>query len=61
MCDDAIKVYEQYKSNKKCMILMDPPYKSSCNDFYYDHNMNIYEYLYNNNIMKEKAKVYLII
>ena len=61
MCDDAIKVYEQYKSNKKCMIIMDPPYISTTNDFYYDHNMNIYEYLYNNNIMKEKAKVYLIL
>ena len=61
MCDDAIKVYEQYKNNKKCMIIMDPPYISTTNDFYLDHNMNIYEYLCNNNITKEKAKIYLIL
>lgn len=61
LCEDAIKVYEQYKNNKKCMILMDPPYISTCNDFYLDHNMNIYEYLYHNDIAKQKAKVYLIL
>lgn len=61
MCDDAIKVYEQYKNNKKCMIIMDPPYVSTTTNFYYDYNMNIYEYLYNNNITNEKAKIYLIL
>jgi len=40
---------------------MDPPYISTCNDFYYDHSMNIYEYLYNNKITNEKAKIYLIL
>ena len=59
MCDDAIKVYEEFKNNKECMIIMDPPYISTTNDFYYD--MNIYEYLCNNNITKEKAKIYLIL
>jgi hypothetical protein len=61
MYEDAIKVYEQYKTNKKCMIILDPPYISTCNDFYYDHNMNIYEYLYHNNITNENAKIYLIL
>jgi nitrogenase molybdenum-iron protein alpha/beta subunit len=61
LCEDAIKVYEQYKNNKKCMIIMDPPYISTCNDYYLDHSMNIYEYLYHNNITQEKAKVYLIL
>jgi hypothetical protein len=61
MCEDAIKVYEQFKNDKKCMIIMDPPYISTCNDYYYDHNMNIYEYLYKTNITKENAKIYLIL
>ena len=61
MCDDAIKVYEQYKNNNKCMLIMDPPYISTTTNFYFDYNMNIYEYLYNNNISKDKAKVYLIL
>ena len=61
MCEDAITVYEQFKNNNQCMILMDPPYLSTSNDFYYDHNMNIYEYLYNINITKENAKIYLIL
>ena len=61
MCDDAITVYEKYKNNKNCMIIMDPPYISTTNNFYLDHNMNIYEYLYNNNISIQKAKIYLIL
>ena len=28
ICDDAIKVYEQHKNNKKCMMIMDPTYIS---------------------------------
>ena len=62
MCDDAINVYERFKNKKKCIITMDPPYiNATCTDFYYDHNMNIYEYLYNNNITKENARIYLIL
>ena len=61
MCEDAIEVYEKYKNKKNYMIIMDPPYISTCNSFYFDHNMNIYEYLNTNNITKENAKIYLIL
>ena len=40
---------------------MDPPYVSTTTNFYYDYNMNIYEYLYHNNITNEKIKIYLIL
>ena len=60
-CQDAIKTYEEYSNKKDCIILLDPPYVSTCNDFYIDSNMNIYEYLYNNDIKKQKAKIYLIL
>jgi DNA adenine methylase len=58
---DAITIYEKYKNNDKCLILLDPPYISSCNDFYVNSSMNVYEYLYKNDIIKEKAKIYLFL
>ncbi len=61
MCDDALKVYEQFKNNDRCMIIMDPPYILTYNDFYCGNRINIYEYLNKNNISKEKAKIYLIL
>lgn len=60
-CQDAISVYETYKNNENCMLILDPPYIASCNSFYMDDSMNIYEYLNNNNIKNEKAKIYLVL
>lgn len=59
--NDAILIYEKYKNKNNCMLLLDPPYISCCNDFYINSNMNIYEYLCKNNINKEQAKIYLIL
>lgn len=58
---DAIEIYEKYKSKKHNLILIDPPYILTCNDFYTNHSMNIYEYFDNNNINKEKAKIKIIL
>lgn len=60
-CQDAISVYETYKNNENCMLILDPPYIAACNSFYMDDSMNIYEYLNNNNIKNEKAKIYLVL
>jgi hypothetical protein len=60
-CQDAISVYETYKNNEKCMLILDPPYIAAYNSFYMDDSMNIYEYLNNNNISAEKAKIYLVL
>lgn len=60
-CDDAINIYNKYKNNNKNIIILDPPYISLSNDFYINSDMNIYEYLYNNSIKNEKAKIYLIL
>lgn len=60
-CQDAISVYETYKNNENCMLILDPPYIASCNSFYMDDSLNIYEYLNNNNIKNEKAKIYLVL
>jgi len=56
---DAIRIMETYKNNSKCLIFLDPPYLVSCNDFYKDAKVNIYEYLFNNKIDTLKASLLL--
>lgn len=56
---DAIEIYDEYKNNPKTLIFLDPPYMLSCNRFYNNPKINIYEYLFNNDIDNEKAKIIL--
>jgi site-specific DNA-adenine methylase len=56
---DAIEIYKNYSNNKKAFIFLDPPYLALNNDFYANHNVNIYQYLYENDIKKSKANVLL--
>ena len=58
---EGVECYEKYKNDEKNLILFDPPYLNSCNTMYQIPNGNIYEYLYNNDINKEKARIYLIL
>lgn len=57
--DDAIKIYDEYKGNKKVLIFIDPPYLSSENSWYKSPTTNIYEKLFENDIKKEKALIVL--
>jgi len=62
--EDGINIYEKYKNDESNLIFLDPPYLDSCNDFYKhkkDKHLNIYEYLYNNNINNENANIYLML
>jgi site-specific DNA-adenine methylase len=52
---DAINIMDKYKNDNTNFIFLDPPYLVSCNDFYKDAKVNIYEYLYNNKISDMKA------
>jgi hypothetical protein len=36
---------------------MDPPYINTCNDNYNNADLNIYEYIYNNDIKKYKSSI----
>jgi len=56
---DALELYNQHKTNPKSFIFLDPPYLASNNDWYKSPDTNIYEYLYDNDIMKEKAFICL--
>jgi hypothetical protein len=58
---DGIDCLNKYKDDEKNIIVMDPPYIDTCNDFYLNQSMNIYEYLYYNKINNMKAKIYLIL
>jgi site-specific DNA-adenine methylase len=56
---DAIDIYEQYQNDKKALIFLDPPYLFACNSFYESPKLNIYEYLFHNDINKAKAEIIL--
>ena len=56
---DALEIYNEYKMNSKAFIFLDPPYLLSSNSFYKDPTANIYEYLFDNDIRKNKALVIL--
>jgi site-specific DNA-adenine methylase len=58
---DALEIYNEYKTDIKSLIFLDPPYLISCNSFYSNVNINIYEYLYNNSIDNEKAFIILVL
>jgi hypothetical protein len=58
---DGIFIYNQYKNNNENLLILDPPYLNSCNDFYQDTSLNIYEYLNDNDIINEQAKIFLIL
>jgi hypothetical protein len=60
-CDNAINIYKNYKNKQDALIFLDPPYINTSNSFYIDPELNIYEYLYNNNIQIEEASIYLIL
>jgi hypothetical protein len=64
--DDGVEVFKQYENNEKALIFLDPPYISTSNAEYgYNRTdnkiFNIYEYLYENDIYKLKAAIYLIV
>lgn len=58
---DWFEIYNEYRNNKECLFLFDPPYLSTCNDFYMNATVNIYEYILYNDIRKENAKIYFIL
>jgi hypothetical protein len=60
-CDNAINIYKEYKEKTDALIFLDPPYINCCNSLYMSPDLNIYEYLFNNNIQHEKARIFLIL
>ena len=45
-CGDGNNIVKQYQNNTNCLLLLDPPYIMSFNDFYTNDETNIYEYFF---------------
>lgn len=60
-CNDWFKIFDEYKDDEKAIIIMDPPYINTNNDFYLEKNLNIYEYFFDNTNLKFKSNIYLIL
>lgn len=58
---DGGELVKTLQEDKTKLIILDPPYLQTCNDFYTDKNLNIYEYLYKSNINNWKAQTVLIL
>ena len=56
---NGTNVYAEFKTDSNAFIFLDPPYINSCNEFYTKCQVNIYEYMFNNNINNEKAHIML--
>lgn len=53
--------FNTFKDDKESLLLLDPPYLTLCNDFYENKSINVYEYLYENNIKDLKSHIYFIL
>jgi site-specific DNA-adenine methylase len=56
---NGIEVVEQYKNDDTALIFLDPPYLASYNGFYFEKDVNIYQYLYINKISSFNCYVVL--
>jgi site-specific DNA-adenine methylase len=61
--DDGYNVFKTYENNKESLIILDPPYLESCNQYYKLNPTlnNIYEYLSINSIKKFQSKIVCIL
>jgi DNA adenine methylase len=59
--EDAIEIYEKYNNDKNTIILLDPPYIMTGDNFYLNKDVNIYEYLIKNEMIKKEANIYFIL
>ena len=59
--DDWSISYNKYKDDDESSIFLDPPYIASCNNMYGNATVNIYEYIYENNIKNNISNIYLIL
>jgi site-specific DNA-adenine methylase len=60
---DAVQLIDEHKDSEKVFIFCDPPYLLSSNGFYDDDygktSVNIYEYIYKNDLRDFKSKILL--
>jgi len=60
-CGDWFNIFDKYKDDKEAILIFDPPYINSENDFYLEKTLNVYQYFYDNKIETFKSNIYLIL
>jgi hypothetical protein len=60
---DGVDFINKYNHDDDKLFLLDPPYLSSCNDFYNKKDANIYEWVFNNKalILDSRNKILFIL
>jgi site-specific DNA-adenine methylase len=59
--EDALDCYKKHKDDQTALIFLDPPYQGTDNSNYSNPSFEIYEYLFENSIKNEKAKITLAV
>lgn len=59
--NDWFKLFDKFKDNKNSIIIFDPPYINTNNDFYLEKDLNIYQYFYDNKDKSFKSHIYFIL
>lgn len=60
-CGSWFELFNKHKDDETSLFIFDPPYINTCNDFYIEKNLNIYQYLYDNKIESFQSRIYLIL
>lgn len=59
---DGVDLIEKYKDDESALIIIDPPYIDTCNDFYCNNTgLNVYQYFYMNALNSFKSKIILVL
>lgn len=60
---DGVEFINKHNQDDRKLFLLDPPYLASCNEFYNNFNMNIYEWIVNNKslLLDSKNKIMFIL
>ena len=58
---DGLEFIKSKKDDINNLLILDPPYLACYNDFYNNSDINIYEYLNDNNINNFNCSIYLIL
>lgn len=59
--DDWFKTFESFDNDDEAIIIIDPPYINTNNDFYLNKDLNIYQFFYDNMNNKYKSDIYFIL
>lgn len=60
---DGVEFINKYNENDDKLFLLDPPYLASCNDFYNNKDINVYEWIVSNEdlLLNSKNKIIFIL